>query len=158
MLGKEYGKVDPAGRFKFPSAYKKQLLSVVEQGFVIRKSIFEQCLELYPRAEFDNEKNAAIAKLNPYNRNDRLLIRKVSEGNLVELDGSDRILIPADQKKAAQIEKDIVMNARGNVIEIWDEKIYNATIEQPELDYASMLEQRLGSTQNAQSEVKTPNF
>ncbi|MDR1974289.1 MAG: hypothetical protein LBQ31_06400 [Bacteroidales bacterium] len=148
MLGKEYGKVDTAGRFKFPSAYKKQLIAVIEQGFVIRKSIFEECLELYPRAEFENEKNATIAKLNPYNRTDRLLIRKISEGNLVELDSSDRILIPADQKKAAQIEKDIVMNARGNVIEIWDEKAYRTSVEQPDVDYADMLEKRLGNTQS----------
>ncbi|MDR0619265.1 MAG: hypothetical protein LBG17_05150 [Bacteroidales bacterium] len=148
MLGKEYGKVDPAGRFKFPAAYKKQLLTVIEQGFVIRKSIFEECLELYPRAEFENEKNRTIARLNPYNRNDRLIIRKISEGNLVELDGSDRILIPADQKKTAKIEKDIVMNARGNVIEIWDEKTYASTIEQPDINYADMLEKRLGNTSN----------
>jgi MraZ protein len=154
MLGKEYGKIDPAGRFKFPAAYKKQLLSVIEQGFVIRKSIFEECLELYPRAEFENEKNKTIARLNPYNRNDRLMIRKISEGNLVELDSSDRILIPSDQKKIAKIEKDIVMNARGNVIEIWDEKTYAAIIEQPNIDYAAMFEKRLGDTENTSSDTK----
>jgi MraZ protein len=152
MLGKEYGKIDPAGRFKFPAAYKKQLLSVIGEGFVIRKSIFEDCLELYPRMEFENEKNRTIAQLNPYNRNDRLMIRKISEGNLVELDGSDRILIPADQKKAAKIEKNIVMNARGNVIEIWDERTYTETIEKPEIDYADMFEKRLGSTENSSTE------
>jgi MraZ protein len=152
MLGKEYGKIDTAGRFKLPVAYKKQLLSVIEQGFVIRKSIFEPMLELYPRAEFENEKNKTIARLNPYNRNDRLLIRKISEGNLVELDSSDRILIPADQKKTAKIEKDIVMNARGNVIEIWDEKTYINTIEKPEIDYAEMFEERLGNTETFSTE------
>ncbi|MDR2556862.1 MAG: hypothetical protein LBC49_04030 [Bacteroidales bacterium] len=148
MLGKEYGKVDPAGRFKFPAAYKKQLVSIIEQGFVIRKSIFEPMLELYTYAEFENEKNKTIARLNPYNRNDRLMIRKISEGNLVELDGSDRLLIPADQKQFANIQKNIVMNARGNVIEIWDEKTYTDTIEKPEIDYADMFEKRLGNAEN----------
>ncbi|MDE6308142.1 MAG: hypothetical protein K2L79_04975, partial [Bacteroidales bacterium] len=92
LVGKEFCKVDPAGRFKFPSALKKLLTPVIEQGFVIRESIFDECLELYPRKEFEAEIETKIAKLNPYNRNDRLLIRKLSEGNPVELDANDRLL------------------------------------------------------------------
>ena len=36
LVGKEFCKVDPAGRFKFPVALKKALSGVVEAGFVIR--------------------------------------------------------------------------------------------------------------------------
>lgn len=143
LVGKEYCKVDPAGRFKFPSVLKKLLTPVIEQGFVIRESIFDECLELYPRQEFEAEIETKIAKLNPYNRNDRLLIRKLSEGNPVELDANDRLLIPADQKKAKHIEKEIVLISKINIIEIWDVETYRRVNEHP-VDFAELAAQRLG--------------
>ncbi|MEG1497852.1 MAG: hypothetical protein RRX93_00280 [Bacteroidales bacterium] len=143
LVGKEYCKVDPAGRFKFPSALKKLLASVIETGFVIRESIFDDCLELYPRLEFEAEIANKVAKLNPYNKNDRLLIRKLSEGNPVELDGNDRMLIPSDQKKSKHIGKEIVLISKINIIEIWDVAVYNKMNEQ-QIDFAEMAAQRLG--------------
>lgn len=143
LVGKEYCKVDPAGRFKFPSALKKLLMPVIEQGFVIRESIFDECLELYPRKEFESEIENKIAKLNPYNRNDRLLIRKLSEGNPVELDANDRLLIPSDQKKSKRINKEIVLISKINIIEIWDLDTYRSLNEEP-VDFAELAAQRLG--------------
>lgn len=144
LVGKEFCKVDPAGRFKFPSALKKLLTPVIEQGFVIRESIFDECLELYPRKEFEAEIETKIAKLNPYNRNDRLLIRKLSEGNPVELDANDRLLIPAEQKKAKHIEKEIVLISKINIIEIWDVETYRRVNEESPVDFAELAAQRLG--------------
>lgn len=143
LVGKEYCKVDPAGRFKFPAALKKLLLPVIDAGFVIRESIFDDCLELYPRQEFEAEVSDKIAKLNPYNKTDRLLIRKLSEGNPVELDGGDRLLIPSDQKKAKRINKEIVLISKVNIIEIWDVEVYNELNKQ-DFDFAELAAQRLG--------------
>lgn len=143
LVGKEYCKVDPAGRFKFPSALKKLLSSVIEDGFVIKESIFDDCLELYPRKEFEKELSEKISHLNPYNKADRLLIRKLSEGNPVDLDGGDRLLIPSDQKKAKKINKEIVLISKVNIIEIWDVDAYNALSAQ-DVDFAELASQRLG--------------
>jgi hypothetical protein len=68
------------------------LSAVLEEGFIIRESVFDTCLELWPRKEFERETGEIINKLNPYNPKDRLIIRKLSEGNPVELDANDRIL------------------------------------------------------------------
>jgi MraZ protein len=47
-----------------PAAIKKQLSPVLEQGFVVKRSLFESCLELYPMDEW----NAAMQDVNKLNR------------------------------------------------------------------------------------------
>lgn len=143
LVGKEFCKVDAGGRFKFPSAMKKALGACVEEGFVIKESIFDACLELYPRAEFEKEIETKVAKLNHYNPQDRLLIRKLSEGNPVSLDNNDRLLIPMDLKKIKNIDKDIVLISKINIIEIWDVDTYNK-MNEAQFDFAKMAAERLG--------------
>lgn len=143
LVGKEFCKVDPAGRFKFPVALKKALGELVSEGFVIKESIFDPCLELYPRAEFEKEIETKVSKLNHYNPQDRLLIRKLSEGNPVELDSNDRMLIPAELKKSRCIGKEIVLISKINIIEIWDVEAYNK-MNEVEFDFAKMAAERLG--------------
>lgn len=143
LVGKEFCKVDAGGRFKFPSAMKKALASCVDDGFVIKESIFDACLELYPRAEFEKEIETKVARLNHYNPQDRLLIRKLSEGNPVYLDNNDRMLIPVELKKAKHIDKEIVLISKINIIEIWDVDTYNK-MNAAQFDFAAMAAERLG--------------
>ncbi len=147
LIGKEYCKVDTNGRFKFPSAHKKLLSAVLEEGFIIRESVFDACLELWPRKEFERETGEIISKLNPYNPQDRLIIRKLSEGNPVDLDANDRLLIPNDQKKAKKIDKDIVLIPKGNLIEIWDVSAYEA-LSKSTANLAALIAERLGGMEN----------
>lgn len=143
LVGKEFCKVDTGGRFKFPSAMKKALAACVDNGFVIKESIFDACLELYPRNEFEKEIETKIAKLNHYNPQDRLLIRKLSEGNPVFLDNNDRLLIPNELKKAKKIDKEIVLISKINIIEIWDVETYEK-MNAAHFDFAKMAAERLG--------------
>ena len=55
ILGKEYCKIDNNGRFKFPIALKRQLPSSEDGRFVIRQSIYAECLELWTYASFQEE-------------------------------------------------------------------------------------------------------
>ncbi len=143
LVGKEYCKVDPNGRFKFPAAIKKMLGAVIDDGFVIKESIFDTCLELYPRKRFESELELNSTKLNQYNPMHRKLFRKLAEANPVELDGNDRLLIPADQKKAKHINKDIVLISKGDLIEIWDVDTYNK-MDKESFDYAALASELLG--------------
>ena len=84
-----------------------------------------------------------VAKLNHYNPQDRLLIRKLSEGNPVELDANDRLLIPGDLKKARNIGKEIVLISKINIIEIWDVATYDK-MNGMDVDFAALAAERLG--------------
>ncbi len=153
LVGKEFCKVDTGGRFKFPSAMKKALAGSIDAGFVMKESIFDACLELYPRAEFEREIETKVAKLNHYNPQDRLLIRKLSEGNPVELDANDRLLIPVELKKAKGIDKEIVLISKINIIEIWDVETYNK-MNAAEVDFAKMAAERLGQIDGVEVQDK----
>ena len=124
ILGKEYCKVDSNGRFKFPIALKRQLET--EDGrFVIRQSVYAECLELWTYASFREEVEKLQDRLNPYRREDRELLRKLTEGNIIELDSNDRLLVPAEQKTLVANAKELVLQSTGKFIEVWDRQAYD---------------------------------
>ena len=142
ILGKEYCKVDSNGRFKFPSALKRQLET--EDGrFVIRQSNYAECLELWTYASFREEVEKLQAMLNPYRREDRDLLRKLTEGNIIELDTNDRLLVPAEQKHMIAKAKEIVLQSTGKFIELWDHETYDK-MNSSGTDYAALAESLLG--------------
>ena len=53
IIGVHDCKVDAKGRLMLPSALKSQLDAIISEGFVLKRSIFQPCLELYPRQEWD---------------------------------------------------------------------------------------------------------
>ena len=142
ILGKEYCKVDSNGRFKSPIALKRQLEA--EDGrFVIRRSVYAECLELWTYASFRDEVEKLQAMLNPYRREDRDLLRKLTEGNIIELDTNDRLLIPAEQKAVVAEAKEVVLQSTGKFIELWGREAYDK-MNQSGGDFAQRAEELLG--------------
>ena len=142
ILGKEYCKVDSNGRFKFPVALKRQLEG--DDGrFVIRQSIYAECLELWTYDSFRAEVEELQRMLNPYNKDDREMLRKLTDGNIVELDSNDRMLIPAEQKRVIAKSKEIVLQSTGRFIEIWDYDRYE-NMNAGTSDMCARVDARLG--------------
>lgn len=141
ILGKEYCKVDSNGRFKFPIALKKQLEGD-DYRFVVRESIVARCLEMWPYASFKEEVEFLQSRLRTYDPEERELLRRLSEGNIVELDASDRLLVPPEQKPVVEGAKEIVLMAAGKFIEIWDRKTYEE-VNKSNNDYAELAKKLL---------------
>ena len=142
ILGKEYCKVDTNGRFKFPIALKRQL-ETDDGRFVIRQSIYAECLELWTYASFREEVEKLQERLNPYRREDREVLRKLTEGNIIELDTNDRLLIPTEQKALVAKAKEVVLQSTGKFIELWDRTTYDK-MNSDSGDYALRAEELLG--------------
>lgn len=143
ILGKEYCKLDSNGRFKFPVALKRQLQS--EDGrFVIRRSIYAECLELWTYASFNAMIEQLKKRLSNYSIEDRKLLRKLSDGNIIELDSSDRLVIPAEQKSLISNAKELVLQSIGDFIEVWDYDAYQKMNNEEETDFAKLADTRLG--------------
>ena len=143
ILGKEYCKVDSNGRFKFPIALKRQLET--EDGrFVIRESVYAECLELWTYASFRDEVEKLQGLLNPYRQEDREVLRKLTEGNIIELDSNDRLLVPAEQKHVIAKAKEIVLQSTGKFIELWGRETYEK-MNQSSRDFAAKAEALLGA-------------
>tara|TARA_B110000046_G_scaffold185576_1_gene227822 strand:- start:4069 stop:4503 length:435 start_codon:yes stop_codon:yes gene_type:complete len=138
--------VDAKGRMMFSSAFKKQLSSVLQEGFVIKRAVFQPCLELYPMKEW-NLMMDKVNKLNRFKKKNNDFIRRFTAGvRIVELDATGRILIPKDLCDFAGIQKQIVMSSSVNIVEIWDKDMYEKAIDDATLDFADLAEEVMGNT------------
>ncbi|WOC40846.1 division/cell wall cluster transcriptional repressor MraZ [Polaribacter sp. HL-MS24] len=146
LIGTYECKADAKGRVMLPSAFKKQLHAVLQEGFVVKRAVFQPCLELYPMSEW-NLMMEKINKLNRFVKKNNDFIRRFTAGvKMVELDASGRILIPKDLCDFAGIQKQLVLSSAVNIIEIWDKEKYEKAIDDASVDFADLAEDVMGNT------------
>ena len=141
FLGEYEATLDPKGRFLLPAGFKKQLPGEGGNQFVINRG-FEKCLSLYPMISWEPIYER-ISKLNDFDHKVREFRRYFLNGaTQLELDTAGRLLVPANLKEHAGLEKDIVLVAAVNKIEIWDKSKYQQFFESfsPET-FSSLAEQ-----------------
>ena len=145
FIGVHECKTDAKGRVQFPASLKKQLLSVINEGFVLKRSVFNKCLELYPMDEW-NKEIEVVNKLNRFVKKNTDFIRMFMAGvKFIEMDGSGRLLITKDLLGYAEIKKDIVMASAVNKIEIWDKNKYEKSVDDKNVDFGQLAEEVMGN-------------
>jgi|TARA_S200000501_G_scaffold358482_1_gene383276 MraZ protein len=148
LIGTYHCKADPKGRVKIPRALAKQLAGARQETFVIKRAVFQPCLELYSLKEW-NALMAKVNKLNRFNKKNNDFIRRFTAGvKVVELDATDRLLIPRDLAKFAGVDKAVVLSAAVNIIEIWDKDCYEKAIDEAAVDFAALAEEVMGDDQD----------
>ncbi|MEJ5303888.1 MAG: division/cell wall cluster transcriptional repressor MraZ [Bacteroidales bacterium] len=139
--------LDGKGRIQLPVSLRRQLAGEGPAEFVLRRSIFSKCLELFPKSEWDLELEK-INQLNRYNPDNLAFIRLFMAGSKpVEMDATGRILITKDLLNYAGITKDVVVASRVNVLEVWDKEAYENTVGSvtPEA-FAELARKVMGNT------------
>jgi len=127
-----------------PQAFKKQLTAVLQDGFVLKRAVFQRCLELYPIAEW-NQLSHKVNKLNRFNKKNDEFIRRFNAGlKPVDVDSTGRVLVSKDLGAFASLKKTIVVNAAINILEIWDKDLYEKAIDEAALDFADLAEEVMG--------------
>ena len=144
FIGTYECKADVKGRVMIPIALKNQMAAVLADGFVIKRSVFQPCLELYPMAEWNllmekmNKKNKFVEKNNDF-------IRRFYAGvKIVEVDAAGRLLIPKNLMSIAKITKEVVLSSAINMIEIWDKDSYEKVIDKTAGNFADLAEEVMG--------------
>ena len=144
FIGTYECKADVKGRVMIPIALKNQMAAVLADGFVIKRSVFQPCLELYPMAEWSllmekmNKKNKFVEKNNDF-------IRRFYAGvKIVEVDAAGRLLIPKNLMSIAKITKEVVLSSAINMIEIWDKDSYEKVIDKTAGNFADLAEEVMG--------------
>lgn len=136
-----------------PTALKKQLMSELQNGFVLKRGMFEKCIELYPMTEW-NDKMSKVNKLNRFVRKNVEFIRLFTAGvKIVELDGTGRLLIPKDLLGFSSISSSIVLASAGTYVEVWDKAAYEKKLSNPETDIATLAEEVMGSLKDGADEL-----
>lgn len=145
IIGTYECKVDAKGRLLLPSPLKKQLTASLQEGFVLKRSVFDACLELWPMSEW-NLMMLKINKLNRFNKKNNDFIRKFMAGvKVIEIDDLGRLLIPKDLVVFSKIAKDVVLSSKVNIVEIWDKDLYEKSIGDDDVDFADLAEEVMGN-------------
>ena len=144
LIGTYECKVDVKGRVLIPSAFKKQLAPVINKGFVLKRAVFQSCLELYPISQWE-ELISKVNSLNRFKKKNNDFIRRFTAGvKFIELDNNGRLLIPKDLIEFSNIKRDIVLSSSVNIIEIWDKQSYEGAIEDSRDDFSQLAEEVMG--------------
>ncbi len=128
-IGEYSHSLDAKGRMIIPAKYREKL----GEQFIISKSL-DRCLWIYDMASWDafTQKLAAL----PHNtREQRELVRYFLAGAAeVETDKQGRILLPANLRSAAGIDKDVVLAGVGDKIEIWSKEVWEENISSDKIN------------------------
>jgi len=144
LIGTYECKVDAKGRLMLPVAIKKQLLPALQNGFVLKRAVFQPCLELYPMTEWETLMQK-MNKLNRFKKKNNDFIRRFTAGvKVVEVDSTGRLLIPKDLMVFSGISKEIVVSSAINIVEIWDKDKYEQAIDDAADDFADLAEEVMG--------------
>ena len=144
LIGTYECKIDVKGRLLIPSAFKKQLAPVIPKGFVLKRAVFQNCLELYPLEQWE-ELIKKVNSLNRFKKKNNDFIRRFTAGvKFIELDSNGRLLIPRDLIEFSNIKSEVTLSTSVNIIEIWDKSSYEKAIADSRDDFAQLAEEVMG--------------
>ncbi|MBQ0152841.1 MAG: division/cell wall cluster transcriptional repressor MraZ [Chryseobacterium sp.] len=145
FIGTYECKIDDKGRLKLPASLVKQMEDFDEKTFIVKRSVFQLCLEVYPMSGWDKLMEK-VNKLNKFIKKNADFIRMFTAGvKTVELDSAGRLLISRDLVSFANLKKEIVITSAGELLEIWDKQDYEKVIATNAEDFASLAEDVMGS-------------
>lgn len=144
FIGTYECKADAKGRIMVPAALKKQLSKQLDKSFVIKRAVFNRCLELYPLDQWQALMEK-VNKLNRFKKKNNDFIRRFTAGvKLLDIDATGRLLIPKDLINHANISKEVVVSSVVNILEIWDKDLYEKAIDEATTDFAALAEEVMG--------------
>lgn len=152
FLGEYECKIDAKGRVMLPSALKKQLSPAAQEKFVMNRG-FEKHLVLYPMNEWQTI-SEEVNKLNLYVKKNRDFVRRFNNGATeIELDNTNRLLFPKRLMEYAGIDKDVILFAYANRIEVWSKAEYDAMMNDDSEDFADLAEEVMGNGKKGDDDV-----
>ena len=139
-------RLDSKGRLSFPAAFKKQIREAVQDGFVLKRDVFENCLIMYPMEEWKKQNKIIRSRTNPYNKEHARFLRMFFSGTAeVSLDANNRMLIPKRLLEYDRVNDKVVLAGQSGKIEIWSSDQYGK-VSVADDDFAAMAERILGGS------------
>ncbi|MEP7263151.1 MAG: division/cell wall cluster transcriptional repressor MraZ [Bacteroidota bacterium] len=143
FLGEFDCKLDAKGRMMLPMGLRKQVHPDAVEKFVVNRG-FESCLALYPFNEWQKI-SAEINQLNQFVKKNREFARYFYRGATeLELDATGRLLLPKRLMEYAGIDKEVILSAWSNKIEIWAPEKFEALLKDEPDDFSALAEEVMG--------------
>jgi len=148
LIGTYECKIDIKSRIMLPVNLKRQFGDYINQSFIVKRSVFQDCLELHPFSEWKLTMKK-INKLNKFVKKNNDFIRRYNAGvRIIEFDNNGRLLIPKELSKQYFSSNELVLTSAINIIEIWDKSKYEKVINDSEIDFAQLSESVMGNLSN----------
>ena len=121
FIGEYTSKIDDKGRMVFPAPLKGVLPPGSDMRFVIKKDLFEPCLQMYTLEEWDKQSAEVKSKLNFFNRQHAIFWREyMRDRDVVEPDAKlGRITVSRKLLDSIGVTKEVVFSGNDFRIEIW---------------------------------------
>lgn len=128
FIGEYKAKLDDKGRLIFPSAFKAAMGDESDLRFVVKKSLFADCLEMYTYRQWEEYSENVRSRLNFFNKEHAGFWREYMRGTaVVEPDGKlGRVSIPKELLTRIGISKDVVFSGSNHMIEVWAREKFEA--------------------------------
>ncbi|HLR29572.1 MAG TPA: division/cell wall cluster transcriptional repressor MraZ [Paenalcaligenes sp.] len=107
--------LDAKGRMSIPTRYRDPLISEQEGRLTLTRHP-DGCLLLYPRSVWETKREQIAALPMSARAFQRLLLGSAHD---VEMDSAGRILITAELRQAATLEREAMLLGMGGHFEIW---------------------------------------
>jgi transcriptional regulator MraZ len=122
-------RVDEKGRLKVPSEFKR----VIDEKYALRfyiTSLDGKVAQIYPFEEWERieQKLAGLSTFNPTKK--KFLNRVNYYGQVVEMDGQGRLLIPQILREAAQIRGEVAVLGQLTYLEVRNLEAFRREIEE----------------------------
>ena len=121
FIGEYTARIDDKGRVVFPAPLKCLLPPGGDQRFVIKKDLFEPCLQMFTWEEWEKQSGEVKDKLNFFNKRHAIFWREyMRDRDVVEPDAKlGRISISRKLLDAIGATKEVVFSGNDFKIEIW---------------------------------------
>jgi MraZ protein len=129
LIGEFNCRLDEKGRLSLPSRLRSQFPESAGNQLVVNRG-FEKCLVLYTKEDWLQE-SAKLGEVDDFMSPDIRKFKRIftNGANLVTIDGAQRILIPKKLLEYAGLEDDVILNASGHKVEIWNLANYERELE-----------------------------
>ena len=127
FIGEYSVKIDDKGRMIFPSAFKSAFAPDEKIALVVKKDMFEDCLQMFTYSQWEEESDQVKAKLNFFRREHAEFWREyMRDRAVVEPDEKlGRITIPKKMLASRGAQKEMIFVGNDHKIEIWSKEKYS---------------------------------
>jgi MraZ protein len=127
--GNHPARVDEKGRLKLPAEFKRQIEESYGTQFYIT-SKDGKVAEIYPMQEWEKieQKLAAIPSFNPAKK--KLLDRVNYYGQVAEIDGQGRVLLPQILRETAKLMTDVVVFGMQTYLEVANHEAFKQNMDE----------------------------
>lgn len=115
-------KLDAKGRMTVPSKHRDALNEQCQGNLTLTRGP-EGCLHLYPRPAWEVFRAQLVALPMAARAWTRFFLGSACD---VEMDGTGRILVSPELRKAASLDKEVMLLGMGDYLEVWDAALLSA--------------------------------